>query len=410
MAAVTNTTARRPRIVMRCALLTIIATLPAVALWASPPTPETLYDGRTLAEWRRRIQRLDYQSADIADEVSGLLAIAQDTRVPWFSRRQAALTLGRIGVPAKAAVPAIVALLHEQHPDPEQSTQLWAIKALALYGPVAAEAAPALVELLEDDAQPPLPRLASIEALGRIGTSRTEVLPALTRALDHGLTPDVDPDVLERAVAAAEMLELFGGFAASATPSLIRATSSESVLLRRAAANTLGLIGPAADPAIPALADLLLFDDFAEVRDLAARALGRIGADAEPALVQLLQDSDSEVRLRAAAACRELRGASPATIAALKITAEDVDALLRIISLDSLAAISPDKSFIPPRAIAELTSDEREIRMRAVQLLERLGPELHDSLPQLRVLEADKRTHVAQAAWRVLRSYEEPAE
>jgi HEAT repeat protein len=383
-----------------------------------------------LAEWRDRIQRLDYKSADIADEVPGLLAIAQDTQAPWFSRRQAALTLGRIGEPAKDAIPAIVELLREQTADPEQSTQLWAIKALALYGPVASEATPALVALLENSSQPPLPRLASIEALGRIGPARPEVVPAITRALDAGMEaerrlrsaplPGPPPaegggrenlnDTLERAIAAAEMFELFGGHAASATPSLIRATTSDSVFLRRAAANTLGLIGPAADPAIPALADLVLFDDVAEVRDLAARALGRIGPDAEPILVQLLEDSDPEVRIRAATACRELRSASPATIAALKGTAEDADAAIRVAGLDSLWSVTREASFIAPLALAELTSDDREIRMRAVQILERLGPDLRDSLPQLQTLAADNRTHVAKAARRVLRSYDAPAE
>jgi len=396
--------------------------------WSAPPP--TLYDGRTLAEWRERIQRLDYKSAGIGGEVPGLLAIAQDTAAPWFSRRQAALTLGRIGQPAQEAIPAIVELLKEQTADPEQSTQLWAIKALALYGPVASDAAPALVALLEDSAQPPLPRLASIEALGRIGPARPEVVPALIRALDAGIQaelrlrsaplPDPPPaegggrenvnDILERAIGAAEMFELFGGHAASATPSLIRATLSDSVFLRRAAANTLGLIGPAADPAIPALADLVLFDDVVEVRDLAARALGRIGPDAEPILIQLLQDSDPEVRIRAATACRELRSASPDTIKALKAMAGDPDAAIRVASLDSLWSVTRDTSFIAPLALAELTSDDREIRMRAVQILERLGPDLRDSLPQLRTLAADDRKYVAQAARRVLRSYDAPAE
>jgi len=392
-----------------CALVVLAGALP-VGVRSEDPPSSTSYDGRTLAEWRDRIQRLDYKSADIADEVPGLLAIAQDTHAPWFSRRQAALTLGRIGEPAKDAIPAIVELLREQMADPEQSTQLWAIKALALYGPVASDATPALVALLENSTQPPLPRLASIEALGRIGPARPEVVPAITRALDAGLTGTTDPDTLERAVAAAEMFELFGGHAASATPSLIRATLSDSVFLRRAAANTLGLIGPAADPAIPALADLVLFDDVAEVRDLAARALGRIGPEAEPILVQLLEDPDPEVRRRAATACRELRSASPVTIAALKVAAGDPDAAIRVVSLDSLWSVTRDTTFIAPLAVAELTSDDREIRMRAVQVLERLGPDLHDSLPQLQTLAADDRKHVAKAARRVLRSYQDPAE
>ena len=367
---------------------------------------QTLYDGRTLAEWRARIKTVDYQGPDIADEVPGLLAIAQDTNAPWFSRRQAALTLGRIGEPAQSAVPALIELLAEGGEDPEQSTQLWAIKALALYGPVAGEAAPALAELLEDESQAPLPRLASIEALGRIGPLRPEVLPAITRTLHAGLSPPGtrDANAMERAVAAAEMLELFRGQATSATPALIRATLSQDVLLRRAAANTLGFIGAAAEPALPALADLVLFDDVAEVRDLAARAIGRIGEAAEPVLVQLLVDVDPEVRRRAAAGCRELNRASPETVAALTSAAGSDDPLFRMAAIESLWGVTADAELVAPLTIAELDHEDREIRVRAVRVLEAMGASLHDWLPELRALADDEQQDVARAARRVLRT------
>src|SRR5690606_10891067 len=114
---------------------------------------------------------------------------------------------------------------------------------LALFGPLAGEAAPALVQILNDSSQQPLSRLATIEALGRIGPARSEVLPAITSAVNTGINPGLadDPQVQERAIAGIEMLELFGGHAVSAVPSLIRATSSHSVRIRRGAANTLGM-------------------------------------------------------------------------------------------------------------------------------------------------------------------------
>lgn len=389
------------------------------------PAP-TRYDGRTLAEWRERIKDLDFKAPDIGREVPGLLAICQDQSAPWFSRRQAALTLGRIGAPAQSAVPELIRLLSEPGDDPELSTELWAIKALALYGPLAADAAPALIAILQDETEAPLPRLATIEALGRIGPTEPTVLPAITRVLDAGIEadrrarsaplPDPPPesggreniaDTLERAVAAAEMLELFGGHAASATPALIRATAAHDVLLRRAAANTLGMIGPAADLAIPALADLVLFDDELEIRDLAARALGRIGPAAEPVLIQLLEDPDPDVRMRAASACRELRtGASRTAVAALTTARADSDPLVRIAALESLWAVSGDVAAVAPPAIAELANPDRDIRMRAVRLLESLGPKLDGWLPDLRTLADSNGTPAAQAASRVLKTLE----
>jgi HEAT repeat protein len=381
----------------------IVGWLPVAVRSADPPS-ETRYDGRTLAEWRERIQRLDYQSADIGLEVPGLLAIAEDTQAPWFTRRQAALTLGRIGVPAQSAIPELVKLLDEQATDPEQSTQLWVMKALALFGPLAAETAPQLVAFLEDPERAPLPRLASIEALGRIGPGEPAVLPAITRAIDAGLRPAVDADTLERAVAAAEMLELFRGHAAPATPSLIRATASDDVLLRRAAANTLGLIGPAAEPAVPALADLVLFDDSHEVRDLAARSLGRIGASAEPVLVQMLEDPEVDVKSRAAFACRELSGAAPETVRALQQAITNSEPGVRIAALESLWAIAPEPKTAIPAAIAELSNGDRDIRMRAVRLLESTGPQIADWLPELEALAQSGSGPASQAAGRVIRT------
>ncbi|MFO1095737.1 MAG: hypothetical protein U0992_20890 [Planctomycetaceae bacterium] len=242
-----------------------------------PAIPPTRYDGRTLAEWRERISRIDYKSPEVGREVPGLLAIARDRTAPWFSRRQAALTLGRIGEPAKIAIPELVQLLDEPSEIPEQSTRLWVIKALALYGPLAADTAPQLVAILEDASGAPLPRLMALEALGRIGPAQPLALPAITRALDEGLATAASADARERAVGAAEVLELFRG-QGPATPSLIRATAAHDVLLRRAAANTLGQIGPLAEPAVPPLADLVIFDESHEVRDLAARAAGLHGA------------------------------------------------------------------------------------------------------------------------------------
>jgi hypothetical protein len=109
------------------------------------------------------------------------------------------------------------------------------------------------------------------------------------------------------------MLELFGGNASPAVPVLIRATRVDSVLLRRAAANTLGLVGTGADLAIPALVDLVLFDESDEVRSLAGRALGRVGETAEGPLVQLLTDVDADVRLQAAMAFGEMQSVAPET-------------------------------------------------------------------------------------------------
>jgi HEAT repeat protein len=336
-----------------------------------------------------------------------LLAIVEDIEAPWFSRRQAAITLGRIGEPAQEAVPVLIRLLDEPMADPEQSTQLWALKTLARFGPLAAECAPKLVAILEDETRDDLPRLACVEALGRIGPQQPEVLPALVRAVEVSLMPEAaarHSAALERSVAAVEMMELFGGNASPAVPVLIRTTRCESVLLRRAAANTLGLVGPAADQAIPALVDLVLFDESAEVRDLAARALGRIGEAAEAPLAQLLRDPDVEVRLRAARACTELPSISPETEVLLHDVAEGDEPPVAVAALMALWRTTGNVESVTAGGLKWLTSPDREVRMRAVELLEALGPQALATVPDLTELADDERPYVRQAARRVLRS------
>lgn len=369
-----------------------------------------LYDGRTLDEWRDRIGRLDFDDPLIGDEVPGLLAIVEDVDAPWFSRRQAAITLGRIGEPAADAVPVLIELLDETGDHQEESTQLWALKALARFGPVAEEAAPRLVEILNDGSRADLPRLAAIETLGRIGPQRAEVLPALIAAIRMGLqtaSPQEHSPELERALAAVEMMELFGGNAASAVPVLIQAARSRSVLLRRSAANTLGMIGPAADPAIPTLVDLLLFDESEEVRDLAARALGRIGSAAEPPLTQLLSDPDVGVRVRVARAFAEMTAVSPPSQQALQAAAQDDEPQVAVAALAALWQTTADGETVIPGALEMIVHPDREIRMRAVELLESLGPAAEPALPGLRELAEDESPSVRQAARRVLRTLAE---
>jgi HEAT repeat protein/type 1 glutamine amidotransferase len=109
------------------------------------------------------------------------------------------LVFQAMGVNARPAVPALIDLLQE----PVGNTQAYAATALGAIGPVAAEAIPALVGVL--DSRNPFARVNATEALARLGKG---AVPALTAALNHN-------DWLVRA-RAAEGLGLMGPAAAPA--------------------------------------------------------------------------------------------------------------------------------------------------------------------------------------------------
>ncbi len=375
-------------------------TLPA----ATHKEEEQQYHGRTLAEWRVLLKEVSYDDPAISELVPGLIAIVKDReQAPWYSRRQAAVALGRIGEPAVNAVPVLTGLLSEEAADSGESTKLWTIKALSLFGPLAADATPELVRLLQDPSQPPLPRLAAVEALGRIGPAHPDALPAVIEVLENPAEVE-DGEAFKRRVAAAEILELVGESAAPAIPALLRAAGNQSVLLRRAAVNTLGMIGPPAEPAVSTLVDSMIFDDSQEVRDLAAVALGRIGGSGEQALAQLLTDPEVEVRRRAAVGLDQLTAASPATVRQLKAATDDDALTVRIAAARALWTATADSELVVPVALHGLTAEDRETRMQAVLLLEQVGRSARPWTPELLALAEDMQAHVRQAARRALRA------
>ncbi len=93
-------------------------------------------------------------------------------------------------------------------------------------------------------------------------------------------------------------------------PQLLEALKSHDWKVKVTAAHTLGLFGIKAQPAIPALNNLIQ-DENADVRFVAAQALGEIGVEAVvPALTKALQDKDENVRVSAAAAFQKIGSAA----------------------------------------------------------------------------------------------------
>jgi len=108
-------------------------------------------------------------------------------------------------------------------------------------------------------------------------------------------------------------------------PGLDAASAVEAVYM-------LGRLGDAASAAVPALTERLLAAAEPDVRHGAARALARIGPAARPALSALAAasaDSSADVRAAVAGALNEIARDAPAARAALKRLAKDADPVVR---------------------------------------------------------------------------------
>ncbi len=176
-------------------------------------------------------------------------------------RSAAGAALAKLGFPDRV-VPVLIAALEEESPHLRE----YAATTLSEIGPPAKAAVPALKEALEDKAW--YVRKAAAEALGNMGPAAREAVPALEKALK---------DELEnvRVAAGAALAKL--GLPQRAVPVLIAEMEDESGSCRSYAAWTLGEIGAAAKPAVPALKEALE-DKVWYVRHAAAEALKKIQA------------------------------------------------------------------------------------------------------------------------------------
>ena len=158
-------------------------------------------------------------------------------------RLPAIMLLQRLGPKAAAAVPELVSVLKE---DRRKEVRQAIIEALLAIGTASSESVPALVSMLSDDNLDV--RRGATFGLGRIGPPARSALPAIRRNFDT--EKELRPISIWAMVRIAPEDDKI---AATAVPLLVEALKREEAFVRFEAARTLGLIGPRARAAIPAL-------------------------------------------------------------------------------------------------------------------------------------------------------------
>lgn len=227
----------------------------------------------------RAAERLGYFGGEEeAAPIARLLSDEDET-----VRAVAARSLARIG--SEEAVEALVRTLD----DPSEMTRLRVAENLDRVGRTAVQP---LVALLDEALEPERQDSSHgpVLALRVLGSLRApEARPALRRAVQEGVTPDIRAQAARALGAVSDPEDV---------PLLLEAAEDEAWPVRVQAANALGMVGEAYT--IPKLEGMILDREW-WVRSATAAALANMGRAGEDSLIGLLGSHDRYARDRAAA-------------------------------------------------------------------------------------------------------------
>jgi HEAT repeat protein len=310
-----------------------------------------------------------------------LLSFALLTPLPLF-----AADSPKAPAAQNAARPWIEAL---KAPDPGRRRQ--AVVTLARMGPAAREAVGPLLEVLQKDTNEAV-RGRACFALARIQPTSSEVVKALTRTLKE----DKDEDVQDEA---ARALGMMGPAARAAIPALLEVFKAPKRNDVDTVAYALGQIGT--PEVLPPLMAVMRSGDGNRQR-MAMEALVQVGPPAAPSLVAVLADKDTGIRLLAVEALYQIHPSDTATVAALTKRLQDPDQRIRHYAVLALSHAGPQGVQVLCKTYP---CAEEEMRKAIVQALGSLGRDGRAAAPTLRAALSDRsgsiRVLAAEALWHV---------
>lgn len=296
---------------------------------------EAFFRGCSASGWGHRLTNGPPSAVAASDgELAGGGAEAVPVLVELLHRdpatRLAALrVVQRVGPPAAAAIPHVLACATADLPSPWNEYARSAVAdALGGIGPAAV---PALAVLAAGD-DPHFAREA-IRVLGELGADAKPATPALAMALRNGSGSN--------RTAAADVLAALGPAAVPELTAAAMAGDGEAI-------RALGVIGPGAVAAVPVLVERLA-DSHSQTGREAATALARIGTAAVPGLTAGLSHERSSVRDRAAMCLASLKAnAAPAVPALTRLLDDETG---RFAAVFALGEIGPDALAALPRLL-----------------------------------------------------------
>ncbi len=296
---------------------------------------------------------------EVAKDPAGVAAICESLSSTDLQRKCYSLIyLSQIGEAARAAVPALVKNLTDDH----LGLRLWSAKLLIQLGHARA-AVPALRELLRYKAatteEPGIAmntRVRAAELLLELRADSGSVLPVLVEALRN---PWIERKWSEDYDTYSHVLSAFQRLGAKGVPELVRALDDDNIAVKAAAAEALFHAGALPIPAVTHLRRLAEPGQNDLLRGLAVRALVRAG---EPL-------DETDIKILCEQAC-DPRYGTP--------TASEFEKFV-------LGDAKLKETLVPVLAKA-LQNEDKAFRANAAELLAGMGPSVRPVVPALRRL------------------------
>jgi HEAT repeat protein len=322
-------------------------------------------------QWARGTSSLGGATADVSDLVKKLGN--SDTQV----RSRAVRSLGRIGPPARLAVPSLLAQFNNSDGLARQEVS----DALNKIGPPDRKDWPMLQKTLQDPS--PEARIYAATAIGRLGQDGRNYVGSLVAVLKG----DKEASVRQ---SAATSLGMLGTLAKETVgDALIEALKDSNKEVRLAAAEGLGGMEVAASN-IPELVKALKHQD-TEVRMFAARALGNLGPQARGVvdnLIEAAKTGDSQLAGAAVVALGQIGADAKKAVPTIMEALNKKET--RDLAIVALGKIGPDAKDAVPELAKNLKT--KEVQSLVIEALEKIGPQAKSALPDLADLlkESDK--------------------
>ncbi|MTJ50426.1 HEAT repeat domain-containing protein [Dolichospermum sp. UHCC 0259] len=278
-------------------------------------------------------------------------------------RKRAAEELGKIGIAAKSAVPALLIALKDENP----GVRLWVVRALENLQNNSESVLQGLLTLLKDDDYWVGVADCAAKALSKLGNASEAVQQELLLCLKN--------DSYQVRSKAAEVLGNLGDCSQLVIEALLLKLEDPEYHVRLSAVTALEKLGDASQPVIEALL-LKLEDPEYQVCRRAASALGKLGDRSQSviqALLVKLEDSDFGVRFDAAISLGLLGDASETVIQGLVKRLEDKEASVRDGAIIAFSKLGDTSELVQQRLIGKLKDENHWVRMRAAEVLGKLG-------------------------------------